>query len=518
VNKTVVFGADVLVFVISIYLFFEGSHFMANIPQAVLDRSPVLEGLTLRGRGKVRDSYDVLGSTMLVVATDRCSIFDFVLNTLIPQKGEVLTALNHFWVTEVLGDLCQTDLLFCGAQIDGKLPGHLSGDTGLQKRSTVVSLLPAPDVEDIVRIILTGSGWESYQKTQQICGHKLPKGLTNGSMLPYPIYTPTTKADVGHDEHITADSVVAKYGFLRERISLQVAGLMASHAATRGLIMADTKFEFSVDPFTKKPVLIDEKGTPDSSRFVDRIAWEKALKKGQFPPSLDKQYVREWGKKLGINTRSPENSADVEYVHSLAVPDDVVKMTTLIYRYIFWRLTGRKLETYQRDTLGINVNMPKLHVEVLIGSKNDEAQLEFGLEKLKQSGHSYNVSVMSCHRNADKLPGFTAGILSKADRVIACAGKAAALPGIVKSLLSMNGRSDIPVIGVALKGETAEDDRDATGSIKGLPGQPVELNSNGEAYFASAGFTKVCLSASVDEFLPKHVEAKPAEIGILTSA
>jgi phosphoribosylaminoimidazole-succinocarboxamide synthase len=483
---------------------------MAKIPQAVLDRCPAIEGLNLRGRGKVRDSYDIDQGSMLVLASNRCSIFDFVLNTLIPDKGAVLTAINYFWVQEVIGDLFKTDLLTCGSSIDAYLPQDLRDYPAFQKSSTIVERMSPPDVEDIVRFVLTGSGWESYQKTGKICGHKLPKGLTNGSMLPFPIYTPTTKADVGHDVHISADDVVRSHGFSRERLALQVAGLMFSYAASRGLIMADTKYEMSGD------TVVDEKGTPDSSRFVDKKEWEKAVAKGKFPPSLDKQYVREWGKTVGIDKRDPENPADVEYVHSQVVPEDVVRMTTNIYRYIFWRLTGRTLEKFQREAMGIDVPDKELHIEIVVGSKNDLPQLQ-SLPLIDLYGHTYKVSVMSCYRNADKLPEFTRDVLSKADRVIACAGKAAALPGIIKSLLCTFGHQDVPVIGVALKGETPEEDRDATGSIKGLPGQPVELNANGEAYFGAEGFGLACDSAISNEFLPRKIELKPAEISVLTN-
>jgi phosphoribosylaminoimidazole-succinocarboxamide synthase len=485
---------------------------MAQISQDVLDRSPAIPGLNLIGRGKVRDTYD-FGDKLLVTASDRCSIFDFVLNTLIPQKGEVLTALNHFWVKEVIGDLFETDLIACGKgieNIDEIVPDILS-DPEVQKRSTVVRRLLSPDIEDIVRLYLTGSGWESYKETGQVCGHKLPQGLENGSILPFPIYTPTTKATAGHDEHITADSAVLKYGFGRERIALQVAGLMANYAATRGILLADIKFEFW------KSILLDEKGTPDSSRFWDKLTWEQSMMRGKVPPSLDKQYVREWGKRLGIDKRDPEVPEDIAYVHSLVVPEDVVKMTTLIYRYIFWRLTGRKLEKYQSEELRIDIGDHKPHIEIVVGSSNDLKQLNIGLEHLRWSGDFFRVSVMSCHRNAAELRTFTQQILSRADRVIACAGKAAALPGMIKSWLCEFGHPEIPVIGVALKGQTPEDDRDAVGSIKGLPGQPVELDEDGKVYFGPNGFAQACISATEGEFLPKNIEVKPAEIGVIVS-
>lgn len=492
---------------------------MAKIPQSVLDRQPVLPGLVLRGRGKVRDSYNLEDpSKMLVVASDRCSIFDFVLNTLIGFKGEVLCALNYFWTKNLLSSVFETDLIAAGFAIDAFLPEALRGNVDLQKRATVVKLLPAPDVEDIVRIILTGSGWQSYQKDETVCGHKLPPNLRDGSFLPYPLYTPTTKAEVGHDVHITADSVANSHGFLRERLAIQAACMVSGFAAERGIILADTKFEFS-QLSDGSIVLADEKATPDSSRFVDKTAWLKASKKGVFPPSLDKQFVREWGKANGINgSLDPEDPEIVSRVHSLVVPEDVVKVTTNIYRYIFWRLTGMKIERFQRKEMGIAVEDQKLKVEVLVGSESDLPQIQKGLSLFKCGRvASSRVSVISCHRNPKELRDFVRDELTKADVVIAGAGMAAALPGIVKSLLCELNHPQIPVIGVAFKGATPADDKAAIDSIERLPGQPVELDSEGHAHFGDEGFVEACYSAIMDEFLQKTVEKKPVKIGIFST-
>jgi phosphoribosylaminoimidazole-succinocarboxamide synthase len=477
---------------------------MAKIPKAVLEKSPVWShGLPLRGRGKVRDSYDIPGhpDKMLVVASDRCSIFDFVLNVLIQQKGEILTALNFFWLKSVIGNLCDTDFIACGNQVDAFLPPGLRGNTELLKRATVVRLLQAPEIEDIVRFVLTGSGWESYQKTGTICGHKLPAGLVNGSMLPFPLYTPTTKAVEGHDLHITVDEAVAKCGFKRERLALQIAGLLASFASSRGILMADTKFEFS------GLTLVDEKGTPDASRFVDKLAYEKAFKAGKFPASLDKQFVRNWGIEKGINKLDPENPGHVEMVHSLEVPKYEAKMTTEIYRYIFWRLTGKKIEVFQREDMNLEVSVSKPNVSVVVGSESDLPQMEGGLTALKNAGIVPEVIVMSCHRNPDEVRSFAAGCNLR-DIVIAGAGEAAALPGIMKSWMSYF-QIYTPVIGVAFKGKDEKADKAAKLSIENLPGQPVELDVDGNAYFGPAGFAKACEAAITHEFLPKKVEVKP---------
>ncbi len=486
---------------------------MAHIPQSVLEKQAVIEGLSLRGRGKVRESYDLLGhpNEMLVVASNRCSIFDFVLPALVRLKGEILTAMNHFWVTNVIGEIFETDLVACGSGVDLFLPEGLRGNAELQKQATVVRILPAPDVEDVVRFILTGGGWESYKATQSICGHRFPNGLSDGSRLPFPVYTPTTKAAVGHDEHITADSVAERYGVKRERMSLQVAGLIASYAASRGIILADTKFEFSLS--NGKLILADEKGTPDSSRFVDKATWEKLASKGKFPPSLDKQYIRDWGIKAGVKIRDPRKAEDLAFVDSLEVPERVTDMTTSIYRYVFWRLTGKQIEYYQRDILGIAMQTPtRRKIHVVVGSESDLPQIVRGVDSMRVVA-DVGVSAISCHRNPDELRRFVRDELTTTDVVIAGAGKAAALPGIIKSYLCELG-SHVPVIGVALDSENRKDNDAAIYSIECLPGQPVELDADGNAYFGPIGFMKACSAASWDEFLPKAVEHKPAKIHI----
>jgi phosphoribosylaminoimidazole-succinocarboxamide synthase len=405
-------------------------------------------------------------------------------------------------------------MVACGAGVDNYLEPTLRGNPKLQKRATVVNILPAPDVEDIVRLVLTGSGLKSYNETGMICGHKLPAGLTDGSLLPYPIYTPTTKAVEGHDLHITADSVVEKYGFIRERLAIQVASVIANYAAAHGIRLADTKFEFSqVSP--GRLVLADEKGTPDSSRFVDEKAWQKAVKAGKFPASLDKQYVREWGKKLGIDKRDPENPEDVAWVHSQEVPNGVVEMTTRIYRYIFWRLTGMKLERFQREEMGIVVGDVKPKVSIVIGSESDLPQIMAGVTYLKSEGISFDVNVISCHRNPWELATFIHDKM-RSDIVIAGAGWAAALPGMVASWLDYDGRPNIPVLGVAFKSDSERNNLAAITSIECLPSQSVELDQSGHAYFGEEGFLSACKDVVGREFLPRKSSTKEAKIGLLS--
>jgi len=486
---------------------------MAHIPNAVLEKQKTFTGLHVRHRGKVRDSCDLPDhpDKMLVVASDRCSIFDFVLPTLVPLKGQILTALNHFWTTQVLNGICETDFIAAGADIDAYVPEKLRGNIELQKRATVVRIHPSPEKEDIVRLYLTGSGWASYQKNLSICGHRLMPGLLDGNKLPYPLYTPSDKAVEGHDEHINADYVAEQWGFMHERLALQIAGAISAHAEKCGIILADTKFEITVSE-DGCIVLVDEKGTPDSSRFWDSKAWKKAQAKGLLPPSLDKQYVRKYGKDAGIDKLDPSNPEHLAIVDNLCVPSSVTDMTTRIYRYIFWRLTGMQIEVYQNKMMGMATSRRKPRVEIVIGSESDRPQTTAGLDYLDETA-DYRVSVISCHRNKKPLRSFSKKHLIQADIVIAGAGMAAALPGDVKSELCMLGHPEIPVIGVAFKGQTEDANMAAKLCIEQLPESPVELTQNGTAYFGKPGFHDACIAAVEHEFLPKAFSPKPAKIG-----
>ena len=279
------------------------------------------------------------------------------------------------------------------------------------------------------------------------------------------------------------------------------------------MILGDGKLEMC------KNIIIDEKGTPDACRVFLASAYESARKKGKLCDPLDKEYVRNWCRSVGINPKDldPEDPAAIEFVHSKVMPDNVRQMTTMIYRFFAWKLFGMKLERFQNEQMGIDVEDRKMTVEIVVGSESDLPQLKAGLLRLEHglSNVRFRVSVFSCHRNQkdEELPAFVRNHLTKADVVIAAAGKAAQLPADIKVKLCLADHPEIPVIGVALKGKTFEDDRDAVGSIKGLPGQPVEMDPNGEPYFGPEGFEKACMSAVDDEFLPKPIETKPAKIG-----
>ncbi len=283
----------------------------------------------LLGRGKVRDLYAVDG-VLLLVATDRISAFDHVLATGIPDKGKVLTQISLFWF-DLLKDVVPNHLI--SADVKEYPPALQAYGDQLRGRSMLVEKAQMIPVECVVRGYLTGSGWKDYQKSGAVCGIPLPGGLKDGSRLPEPLYTPSTKAEGGeHDQNISFAETEALAGAedaveLR-RLTLEIYRRAAAHAETRGLILADTKFEFGKT--AKGIILADEVLTPDSSRFWDGKLW----KPGGAQPSFDKQFVRDYLEDIHWNKQAP----------APGLPDEVVERTRAKYLEAFRRLTGREME------------------------------------------------------------------------------------------------------------------------------------------------------------------------------
>jgi phosphoribosylaminoimidazole-succinocarboxamide synthase len=278
-------------------------------------------------RGKVRDVYD-LDDRLLIVATDRISAFDWILPTPIPDKGRVLTALTRFWL-DFLGisnHFLSEDVAALGG------PFAAQADT-LRGRAMLVRKTQVAPVECVVRGYLAGSGWKEYQATGVVCGITLPAGLIECQQLPAPIFTPATKAETGHDLNISFDKMAEITGrSVAEQLrhgSLAIYRRAAEYAATRGILIADTKFEWGQLP-TGEWILIDEVLTPDSSRF-----WPgDSYRPGRNPPSFDKQFVRDWLETTGWDKNSPPPE----------LPPDVVRRTREKYVEAYERLTGRKFE------------------------------------------------------------------------------------------------------------------------------------------------------------------------------
>jgi phosphoribosylaminoimidazole-succinocarboxamide synthase len=287
-----------------------------------------LAGLTLRGRGKVRDIYD-LGEHYLIVASDRLSAFDVVLPTPIPNKGKVLTQMSEFWF-EHLGDVVPNHLITTRLQdFPSEVQRHREQ---VQGRSMLVRKATVFPVECVVRGYLAGSGLKDYQKTGAVCGIRLPAGLRESDRLPEPIFTPATKAEVGlHDENISeaeAGRLIGVDTIQRlKALSLEIYGRAADFAAGRGIIVCDTKFEFGL--VDGRITLVDEVLTPDSSRFWPADQYSP----GKPQPSYDKQFVRDYLEQIGFNKQPP----------GPALPADVVRATSAKYVEALTQLTGRPL-------------------------------------------------------------------------------------------------------------------------------------------------------------------------------
>jgi phosphoribosylaminoimidazole-succinocarboxamide synthase len=271
--------------------------------------------------GKVRELYALDDERLLLVASDRISVFDVVLPTEIPDKGRVLTGLSAFWFARTR-EICPNHLL--GVRDDG--------------RSTECRRLEMLPIEVVVRGYITGSGWKDYQATGEVSGHRLPEGLQESERLPEPIFTPSTKAVEGHDENITRDQAAELIGADRlaevERVAIELYRFASDYAADRGIIIADTKFELGLDD-SGILVLADEAFTPDSSRFWPADEYEP----GRGQPSFDKQFVRDYAETLGWDKTYP----------GPGLPDEVVVGTRARYAEAFQRLTETPFEDYAAD-------------------------------------------------------------------------------------------------------------------------------------------------------------------------
>lgn len=286
-----------------------------------------LPGYELVSRGKVRDVYAV-GSDLLIVASDRISAFDYILATGIEDKGRVLTQLSIFWF-EFLKDLVPTH--FLTADVDAYPEGLRAYRDQLEGRSMLVRRAKMIDVECVARGYLSGSGWKDYKATGAVCGIPLPAGLRESEKLPEPLYTPASKASSGHDENISFDEVARRVGAetaeMLKSLTLAIYNKAAEYARTRGIVLADTKFEFGyVDGVL---TLGDEVLTPDSSRFWPADSYEP----GHAQPSFDKQYVRDYLEGIRWNKQPP----------APGLPPEVASSTSGKYREAYRILTGKTL-------------------------------------------------------------------------------------------------------------------------------------------------------------------------------
>ena len=303
-----------------------------SVPSAL--HTSKINSLPLLARGKVRDNYAVGTDRILMVASDRLSAFDVIMGEPIPGKGALLTQMALYWFDK-LGDIC---------------PNHLTGDAPesvvtpeevpqVTLRSMLVKRLKPVPIEAVVRGFLAGSGWKEYQENQAVCGVKLPSGLVNSAKLAEPIYTPAAKAEAGeHDENITYERTVEIVGpelaaQIRD-LSIAIYKKAAALALEKGMIIADTKFEFGLDE-NGKLVLMDEVLTPDSSRYWPVEGYADALANGTNPPSYDKQFVRDWLEQAKVNGKPWDKTAPAP-----RLPQEVIEKTAAKYREALERLTA----------------------------------------------------------------------------------------------------------------------------------------------------------------------------------
>jgi len=293
-----------------------------------------ITSLPLLARGKVRDNYAVGDDRLLMVATDRLSAFDVVMGEPIPGKGKILTQLALFWFE----------------RLRHIVPNHLTGDDPqgvvaederdqVRGRAMLVKRLAPLPIEAVVRGYLAGSGWKEYQERGEVCGVSLPAGLANASRLPQPIFTPATKAELGeHDENISyarmCEKVGAEIASQVRDTSIRLYEAAFDFALGRGIIIADTKFEFGLDA-NGSLILMDEVLTPDSSRFWPAEDYAQALRDGRNPPSYDKQFVRDWLENVRVDGKPWNKRAPAP-----ALPDDVIAQTASRYREALLRLTA----------------------------------------------------------------------------------------------------------------------------------------------------------------------------------
>jgi phosphoribosylaminoimidazole-succinocarboxamide synthase len=280
-------------------------------------------------RGKVRDTYDLGDGRLLIVATDRISAFDVVLPNGIPDKGDVLTQMSAFWFDKTKEVVPNHYLRLADATAADNLPFALPPE--LRGRSMIVKKAQRLDVECIARGYLAGSAWAEYKETGKVCGVRMPAGMVESEQFPEPLFTPTTKAEVGHDMNMSAEELVGLIGAeMANAIRLRTLALYkyaAQYALDRGIIIADTKFEFGI--VDGEPIVIDEVLTPDSSRF-----WpQDEYRTGHSQPSFDKQFVRDWLTESGWNREPPAPE----------LPDDIVQKTSERYHEAYRRLTGQQL-------------------------------------------------------------------------------------------------------------------------------------------------------------------------------
>ena len=430
-----------------------------------------LRSLPLLSRGKVRDIYAVGDDKLLMITTDRLSAFDVIMSSPIPDKGVVLNRLTDFWFAR-LGHIVPNHL----TGIDPESVVTESEVDQVRGRAVVAKRLRPIPVEAVVRGYLIGSGWKDYRETQQVCGISLPAGLRQAAKLTAPIFTPAHKAEMGlHDENISFEEMSNQIGRpLAEKIreiSLKLYQEASDYAASRGIIIADTKFEFGLDE-SGVLHLMDEVLTADSSRFWPADEYQEGIS----PPSFDKQFVRDYLETLDWDKTPPPPP----------LPAQVIERTAAKYREALFRIAGVRLPI----------------VGVVMGSQSDWEVMRHAVDILDQFGIAHEARVVSAHRMPDALYAYAEAAQARGLRgIIAGAGGAAHLPGMLAA------KTTVPVFGVPVPSKYLRGE-DSLYSIVQMPkGIPVATFAIGEAGAANAALHLIATLACEDDSLRERLAA-----------
>jgi phosphoribosylaminoimidazole-succinocarboxamide synthase len=430
-----------------------------------------LRSLPLLSRGKVRDIYAVGDDKLLMITTDRLSAFDVIMSSPIPDKGVVLNRLTDFWFAR-LGHIVPNHL----TGIDPESVVAESEVDQVRGRAVVAKRLRPIPVEAVVRGYLIGSGWKDYRETQQVCGISLPAGLRQAAKLAAPIFTPAHKAEMGlHDENISFEAMSNQIGRpLAEKIreiSLKLYQEASDYAASRGIIIADTKFEFGLDE-SGVLHLMDEVLTADSSRFWPADEYQEGIS----PPSFDKQFVRDYLETLDWDKTPPPPP----------LPAQVIERTAAKYREALFRIAGVRLPI----------------VGVVMGSQSDWEVMRHAVDILDQFGIAHEARVVSAHRMPDALYAYAEAAQARGLRgIIAGAGGAAHLPGMLAA------KTTVPVFGVPVPSKYLRGE-DSLYSIVQMPkGIPVATFAIGEAGAANAALHLIATLACEDDSLRERLAA-----------
>ncbi len=430
-----------------------------------------LRSLPLLSRGKVRDIYAVGDDKLLMITTDRLSAFDVIMSSPIPDKGVVLNRLTDFWFAR-LGHIVPNHL----TGIDPESVVSESEVDQVRGRAVVAKRLRPIPVEAVVRGYLIGSGWKDYRETQQVCGISLPAGLRQAAKLAAPIFTPAHKAEMGlHDENISFEEMSNQIGRpLAEKIreiSLKLYQEASDYAASRGIIIADTKFEFGLDE-SGVLHLMDEVLTADSSRFWPADEYQEGIS----PPSFDKQFVRDYLETLDWDKTPPPPP----------LPAQVIERTAAKYREALFRIAGVRLPI----------------VGVVMGSQSDWEVMRHAVDILDQFGIAHEARVVSAHRMPDALYAYAEAAQARGLRgIIAGAGGAAHLPGMLAA------KTTVPVFGVPVPSKYLRGE-DSLYSIVQMPkGIPVATFAIGEAGAANAALHLIATLACQDDSLRERLAA-----------